>query len=470
MLYAGLIDHQNMQPTLFLIRQSTRDLTAMSGLAFVGVALNRFAQIARRIDPQFPVRQGLPSSQILASYVRLLAQGKSDFEAIESKRGDAFFQQALGVAGVPSAATLRQRMDALGVTGSEAVDALLVPLLKRGHAQFASTTSGHVPLDMDVFCMDNSATKKDGVGRTYAGYDGFAPIAAHLGAQEGYCLALELRDGTQHSAKESEYTLERVIPRALALTDAKLLLRWDCGFDSERMFTTALEQGAGRIDVLGKWNPRNFDVEGCALDKRADTATVWVSPREGKRVTIWKTNGRRIACRDGRQIQLCRVLRLTERTIKADGTRLLFPEVSIDGWETTLTEPAQSVIALYEAHGTHEQFHSEFKTDLDLERLPSGKFDTNTLVLSLAALAYNILRLIGQQSLLKKEAPLRHPAKRRRLKTVMQEMMTVAAQLTAHARRVALNFGSYCPAFTVWRDLYAAWTTSDWPLGSAAPS
>ena len=48
----------------------------------------------------------------------------------------------------------------------------------------------------------------------------------------------------------------------------------------------------------------------------------------------------------------------------------------------------------------HEQFgktpsqHSEFKTDLDLERLPSGKFDTNYLVCQLAALAMNLLRLI----------------------------------------------------------------------------
>lgn len=459
-----------MQPTPFVIRQSTRDLTAMSGMAFVGVALNRFAEIARRVDPRFPVRQGLPSSQILASYIGLLTEGKSDFEAIESKRGDAFFQQALGVAGVPSAATLRQRMDALGVPGSEAVDALLVPLLKRGRAQFTATASGHVPLDLDVFCMDNSDSKKEGVGRTYAGYDGFAPIAVYLGAQEGYCVALELRDGTQHSAKESEYTLERALPRALALTEAKLLLRWDAGFDSERMFATALEQGAGRVDVLGKWNPRTFDVEGCAADKRADAATVWTSPREGKRVTTWETNGRRITCQDGRQVQLRRVLRLTERTIRADGTRLLFPEVTIDGWETTLTEPIETVIALYQAHGTHEQFHSEFKTDLDLERLPSGKFDTNMLVLSLAAVAYNILRLVGQQSLLKKEAPLRHRAKRRRLKTVMQEMMAVAAQLTAHARRVALNFGRHCPAFTVWRDLYERWTASDWPIESAAPS
>lgn len=37
---------------------------------------------------------------------------------------------------------------------------------------------------------------------------------------------------------------------------------------------------------------------------------------------------------------------------------------------------------------------SEFKTDLDLERLPSSKFDTNYLVCQLAALAMSILRVI----------------------------------------------------------------------------
>jgi len=459
-----------MSPTPFLIRQSSRNLTALSGLAFVGVALHRFAEIARRIDPVFPVRQGLPSSQILTSYIGLLVEGKSDFEAMEGKREDAFFPRALGLSGVPSAATLRQRMDTLGITGSEAVDALLVPLLQRGRAQFATTTSGHVPLDIDVFCLDNSDSKKQGVGRTYAGYDGFAPIAAYLGADEGYCLALELRDGTQHSAKESEYTLERIIPRALALTDRKLLLRWDSGFDSEQMFRTALTQGAGRMDVLGKWNPRRFDVEGCAAAKRADTDVAWDTPRDGKRTTTWVTDGRAITLDDDRKVALRRVLRLTERTCKADGTVLLFPEVTIDGWETTLDLSADAIIALYEAHGTHEQFHSEFKTDLDLERLPSGKFDTNTLVLSLAAVAYNILRLIGQQALLKKTAPLRHPAKRRRLKTVMQEMMRVAAQLAVHARRVALNFGQHCPALIVWRALYEDWTRTELPEVDIIPA
>ena len=155
---------------------------------------------------------------------------------------------------------------------------------------------------------------------------------------------------------------------------------------------------------------------------------------------------------------------MTERTITADGTLVVLPEVVIDGLETTLTEPVEEVIALYADHGTHKQFHSEFKTDLDLERLPSSKFGTNVLVMSLAEVAYNILRLIDKQSLLNTDGPLRHPAKRRRVKTVMQEMMRVAAQLTEHARRVALNFGRHCPAFPVWRDLYAAWTVLDWPI------
>ncbi len=54
-----------------------------------------------------------------------------------------------------------------------------------------------------------------------------------------------------------------------------------------------------------------------------------------------------------------------------------------------------SIIGLYKHHGTREQFHSEFKTDLDLERLPSGKFDTNDAIVHLASFADNFLRPLG---------------------------------------------------------------------------
>ena len=103
---------------------------------------------------------------------------------------------------------------------------------------------------------------------------------------------------------------------------------------------------------------------------------------------------------------------------------------------------AQDIIAPYAEHATHEQFHSEFKTDLDLTRLPSGKFDPNYLACQLAALGMNILRLMGQRGLLGPDAPVRHPAKRRRIKTVMQELIDRAGRLIETGRRIILGLGA----------------------------
>ncbi|BBH22598.1 hypothetical protein Back11_39430 [Paenibacillus baekrokdamisoli] len=43
----------------------------------------------------------------------------------------------------------------------------------------------YLPLDLDVSPFDNSNTKKEGVSRTYKGFDGYSPFFAYLG-QEGY--------------------------------------------------------------------------------------------------------------------------------------------------------------------------------------------------------------------------------------------------------------------------------------------
>jgi hypothetical protein len=65
-----------------------------------------------RLDAALPVRTGVSNSDIVRSYLGLLVQGKSDFDAIENFRGDKFFKQALGIGLLPSSPTLRQRMDA----------------------------------------------------------------------------------------------------------------------------------------------------------------------------------------------------------------------------------------------------------------------------------------------------------------------------------------------------------------------
>ena len=148
-------------------------------------------------------------------------------------------------------------------------------------------------------------------------------------------------------------------------------------------------------------------------------------------------------------------MRVIERRIDKHGQHLLVPDIEIEGWWTSPWFDEQSIIALYADHGTSEQFHSELKTDLDMERLPSGKFATNALVLAAGQLAYNLLRWIAQQGLLGADAPLRHSAKRRRPRTVLQELMYLAARLIHTGRRLKLAFGRSCSVVPVYRRLYA---------------
>lgn len=111
-------------------------------------------------------------------------------------------------------------------------------------------------------------------------------------------------------------------------------------------------------------------------------------------------------------------------------------------WITSLDLDEDRIIGLYRDHGTSEQFHSEMKSELDLERLPSGKFATNALILELGTLAYNVLRLMGQLGL--DGYAQRHPTKRRRIRTVIQELLYVAARVVHSGREAFLQFGKRC--------------------------
>ena len=452
-IFGGFADNFGMRP--IPVKQLDYDLTPTAGLALVGHYLNTLSPELSRIDAALPVRTGVANSDIVRSYLGLLVQGKSDFDAIENVRADRFFREALGIAQTPSSPTLRQRMDAQAGGLSEHTAAMIEALLKRHAPDFGVLSCGWMPLDIDTFAMDNGGTAKEGVGRTYAGVDGFCPIASYVGSH-GFCLELSLRPGTQHSAKHTGDNLRTVIPMAQRLSaagpHAPLLARLDSGFDSAALMgcLESMNQPAKnqpklpQVDWIIKWNPRQTDKAEMAAQLDAATGTAgavtWSHPRPGKRVALWETG----VSIEGIDRPVRRVLRLTERTIGAGGQHLILPENELDGWTTTLpkTLDSEQIIALYAGHGTHEQFHAEFKTDLDLTRLPSGKFGTNTLVCHLAAVAMNILRLMGQRGLLEPDAPVRHSAKRRRIKTVMQELIYRAGRLIEHGRQLILGLGA----------------------------
>jgi hypothetical protein len=92
-------------------------------------------------------------------------------------------------------------------------------------------------LDVDTFAINNGGTAKESVGRAYAEVDGYCPLAACL-RSHGFCLELALRPGFRHSASETDFNLERVIPTAQRLSAARpkapILTRLGSGFDSAR--------------------------------------------------------------------------------------------------------------------------------------------------------------------------------------------------------------------------------------------
>lgn len=424
-----------------LLEQSGKEFyTSHSGLTFLGQAI-RLSSLEHRLTA-LGRYVGISHKDMVATYLGLLCQGKSDFEAAEGVRNDRYFQAALGLEHGPSSSRLRQRLDEHAMDYARAVEGGSLDLLVRLGVPVTPLSTGHVPLDADLFTQDNARTKKEGVSYTYQGYDGYGVMAAYLGT-EGWCLAADLKPGSENGQLGFGFVLDRVLPAARRLTSLPLLLRLDSGHDALENRVRATEEG---IDFIIKWNPRRESPRHWLDHAKAQTEGVsWSEPRPGKRIATFRIAvSRRWQKRD-----YChwRVMRVTERTIDRQGQGLLVPRIEVEGWWTSLELAGEQIIALYRDHATSEQFHSEFKTDLDLERLPSGKFDTNTLVMSMGLFVYNLLRWIGLTGLIGAHSPVRHEAKRRRLRTVMQELISLAGKFYQRGRRLWLRLSCHCPAF-----------------------
>ena len=146
-----------------------------------------------------------------------------------------------------------------------------------------------------------------------------------------------------------------------------------------------------------------------------------------------------------------------ERTIEANGQGLIYPSVEVDSFWTNLPLEAGQCVRLYHDHGTSEQFHSELKSDMGLEHLPSGCFCTNSLVLGVAAISFNCLRMVGQAAILEMEkpSPSRELPLRLRLRSVLLDFIKVGCKVVRHAGQTLLNFGRGCQNFSIMKKTYA---------------
>jgi hypothetical protein len=438
----------------FKIKQGDETLTSHSGLALIGALLSRM-QLRERLNKA--LLSGCQSPKIshadmVVSMIGLICLGKPDYEAIELFRENPFFSKSLGINDCPSNSALRQRIDIIG----DAFDAILkeesAALIRRiaPETSLIQTSCGmFAPLDIDVSPFDNSKTKKEGVSRTYKGCDGFSPIFGYLG-KEGYLVNLEFREGRQHCQKNTPKFIAECIRYARKITDQKLLLRLDSGNDSSDNTVVCLGNG---VAFIIKRNLRK-ESPGAWLKLAMETGTS-MPCREGKKGWIGKTHHDL----KGNPLDIPIVFEVIERSI-VKGEALLFPEITVNTYWTNVDVDPYETILLYHDHGASEQFHSELKSDMDLERLPSGHFSSNAFILLLGMLGYNLLRLCGQESLredngnIKKIPGLRKKAARRRIRTVMLDLIYMAGRIIHTSRQWKIHFGKINPFASLWASVY----------------
>ena len=489
-----------MKKTKFRFKDTDELLSSNSGLALTGQLLGK-TDLERRIEatrlPGAP-NPIIPHSDVVQSMIGLLTLGKIHYDDIEPFREDPFFKEALGLESVPSSPTLRQRLDdaedAFNLILKEESAQLLKGSIKPTMVDFDSQS--FVPLDIDVTPMDNSGSHKEGVSCTYKMYDGYAPIMAYLG-KEGYLINTDLREGKQHSQNGTPEFLQETLWLARSVTNQKILARMDSGNDAVENINIFMEWG---ISFIIKRNLRRENRQQWLDIAKAQGKQINI--HDGK--TRWLGQTQRTPESVEKPVTI--VFDITEETRDSQGQSLAVPDLEIETYWTnvheslsteeiiecgslkttrrlnhpfdrpvpdnvtgTQSKQAKSVIDAYHDHGESEQFHSEYKTDMDMERLPSGKFATNALIMLLGMIAYNILRICSQKTLmaiidLQQEGnpyPVhrRSDVFRRRIRSVLLDIMYLAAHITSSSRYIRISFGRCCPWSGVFKWLYQEFST-----------
>lgn len=444
----GMMERKKFLNTTLNYTFSKSRITPYGGLLIPGRIL-KVIDFDRKVDKFTKPSKEFKNSEILKAMMIGILHGDVDYEAIHETDDDPeYFCNAMNMSQMPSEATMRQRMDEIGNSLEDTLGQLNVDLLKTYNIEPSPLPIGYVPIDIDVSPFINEKCHKEKVSKTYKLKDGYAPIFAYIGT-EGYLLACELREGKQHCQCGTEDFLKKVIKLARQLTDKPLLVRLDSGNDAAGNIGICMEECyyGNPVHYIIKRNLRK-ELPTDWLESMRDVCTNVTEPREGKKVYIGQTyrdvsykteNG------EARTVGVRTIYDITERLCDHDGQYYVMPKVECDMYSVSIDLPDEEIIELYHQHGEMEQYHSEIKTDMDAEQLPSKYFKTNQLVLQLIQLSYNMLRVIGQTSLQFDEIPMKRSVKRRRLATVIKHIIMTPAQITSHARQKSVDIGKSNP-------------------------
>ena len=431
-----------------IIKESNKYYVNHAGLPFISNYLND-SKVFSRINIISKIKKNsgpISDYDIVKTCIALICFGKTSYDDVEQYRNDRYFKKALKLKTVPSAPTIRQRLETYGEEMWSALRQISIELVKDSFIDETIEVGGkqYVVIESDVTPFDNSDSKKEGVARTYKNFFGYAPMMSYAGTS-GFMLNNELRNGDAHSncAGTEQYFTE-TIELAKQLGSHPLLAIMDSGNDDSKLVLQFISQGT---EFIIKRNLRRESQEQYINYAKDNYETKINHEKAG--ITIYYARWERQV--GNRSIPIAVVV--TEKTKEKKTNQLsLMPMYDIEVYWNSLNLDADIVEEQYHQHGTSEQYHSEFKSDLDLERLPSGKFSSNYTIMLLGMISFNLLRVTGKQLLQTGMVPGARRGKRLRLRTVMQNIMYMAGQYIEHARESILSIfrgNPWAPSFVM---------------------
>jgi hypothetical protein len=414
-----------------------------------------------------------PTGAIITQLFGMFAQGETSFEASRQFCGNDFAKEALGLFKIYCPETVRIYLDSMCET-PESVENLMVQLQTCSNRLLAKAAvtplqikkRAYIPYDFDTSPLNNEKTQKEHIGYTYKGFFGYQPMFGYYG-REGYMALCELRPGNQHCQKGTPEFITRAIEALpLSAKGKNILFRFDSGNDSIDTIKAVLKGFDETVPKTDKTTPyilvkRNLRKEDPGWwFETAKKNGVHTVVHKGINRYVGKIELDTAVCNQYPGVYV--VFEVIEHCVDSDGIKLLFPKIEVNTFWANLPEAAETIIELYHDHATMEQFHSELKTDMGVERLPSGKYGVNQVLFSIAMCAYNALRFIGQTAIGKTALlPIkpRDGTIRKRIGTVIRDIIHFAGKYVSHAGKTLFKIYEHNPWLPSFKYIYSCFQT-----------
>ena len=419
----------------FKVESTSAKITPLAGVVLVdriAQALGVTASLERRLGHLKQRRRGYRVSDKVMDLVRLVVSGGRALSDLRMLRGDEVLQGALGreALGLPAAMAGSTAVEFLGQLGAREV-AELSRVAGRAAADTLHLSRREMAtLDVDATFIE--AHKRE-ARRSYHGEPGYYPMLGFVAETQG-CLLAEFRDGNASPSSRALPFLRQLVAR-LPATVKRIRLRSDSAWFNHKVldwssglgladergieFAVTADKNRHMLDVIEAIRPEQWAPFGCAQGRPfgdAEQANRGDSIAESV-----------YSFEHGARAYRIIVLRRPMRQLELFGGLYEYRVVITNmAWE------ARRLVRWHRERATSENWIKELKGGFGLERLPSGRFESNAAYLAIVALAYN---LVGALKVLSLPVAWRTCS----IKTLRFRLLHIAAIWVRHARQCVLK-------------------------------